>query len=191
MEENKSAQNWKEVLLGGIPGILLGAGGVLTAQAFTPAPTPDETDIPVAHSVNNDMSFGQAFAAAREEVGPGGAFTWHGNVYSTYRSDDPEWIEMGPEGQAEHCHDIIVQVHVEPYIEPIIEVVPGEIVPEYGAPIPDDMIDDDIIDIEGEVYGPDPDLSPMDETPDVFPMDETQDFSPMDDAGMDIPDPMV
>lgn len=125
---------WKHVVLGGIPGILLGVGGMFAAQGFTPheehevahtdgyahVANPsevdgDDQDIPVAQSPTDDMSFREAFEAAREEVGPGGAFSWHGNVYSTYRSDDPEWVQMGPDGQAAHCHDIVAQVHAEPY----------------------------------------------------------------------------
>lgn len=183
--EQEDSQNWKSVMIGGIPGILLGAGGVLVAQAFTadpqepahPITNPDDqtnplsvdNGIPVAHSVTNDMSFSEAFATAREEVGPGGAFSWHGNVYSTYRSDDPEWVEMGPEGQQAHCHDIIVQVHVEPYSqEPDVVVILDDTTTEmtdvivdpdiedalvYGPPIPDEFENNDI-DIEADVYGP-------------------------------------
>ena len=111
--------NWKGVMIGGIPGIMLGAGGVLATQAFVlkeDDPVDEPEGIPVAHSVNDDMTFSEAFAAARAEVGPGGAFCWHGNVYSTYRSDDPEWIAMGSEGQADHCHNILLQVHPQPYV---------------------------------------------------------------------------
>ena len=139
-EEDTGNVSWKSVVMGGIPGILLGVGGIFAAQSFTlpetehevahsdgyshvsdqPVDQPvddDDKAIPVAQSPTDDMSFRQAFEAAREDVGPGGAFSWHGNVYSTYRSDDPEWVEMGPDGQAAHCHDIIVQVHAEPYYE--------------------------------------------------------------------------
>lgn len=116
LEEKKSSSLWEGVILGGIPGIVLGAAGSMVAQGFVPAPGPTPNgEIPVAQTPNDDMSFREAFEAARAEVGPGGAFIWHGNVYSTYRSDDPEWIAMGPEGQAEHCHDIMMQVHPEPY----------------------------------------------------------------------------
>lgn len=127
-------KSWKGVMLGGIPGILLGVGGMFAAQGFNAqaeehpiannggnshvtVQNPDDgvEEIAVAHSPNDDMSFREAFETAREEVGPGGAFSWHGNVYSTYRSDDPEWVEMGPDGQAAHCHDIVTQVQAEPY----------------------------------------------------------------------------
>lgn len=117
-EEKKSMSTWESVMLGGIPGIVLGAAGAIVTQGFVNGPGPGpgpNNEIPVAHTPNDSMSFREAFEAARAEVGPGGAFVWHGNVYSTYRSDDPEWIAMGPEGQAEHCHDIMMQVHPEPY----------------------------------------------------------------------------
>ena len=48
--------------------------------------------IGIATSVSDDMSFSEAFSAARAEVGPGGAFEWHGNVYNTYTAE--EWNNM-------------------------------------------------------------------------------------------------
>lgn len=52
-----------------------------------------------ADDVNDDMTFSQAFAAARSEVGAGGAFVWHGNVYGTFNAQ--EWNALSPEEQAE------------------------------------------------------------------------------------------
>ncbi|MBQ6882289.1 MAG: hypothetical protein IJN55_06960 [Alistipes sp.] len=49
----------------------------------------------VATGVTDEMSFGEAFAAARAEVGPGGAFEWRGGVYGTYTAD--EWANMTAE----------------------------------------------------------------------------------------------
>ena len=51
----------------------------------------------VTTAVNDDMSFEDAFAVAREEVGPGGLFVWQGNVYNTYYAE--EWNAMSPESQ--------------------------------------------------------------------------------------------
>ncbi|MCF0186634.1 MAG: hypothetical protein HUJ98_09145, partial [Bacteroidaceae bacterium] len=51
-------------------------------------------DIPIAH-VSDTMSFNEAFAAARQEVGPGGVFEWHGSVYGTYYAS--EWNAMSEE----------------------------------------------------------------------------------------------
>lgn len=50
-------------------------------------------------NVNDDMSFREAFAAARAEVGPGGIFSWHGNVYNTYVTE--EWEAMSVEERSE------------------------------------------------------------------------------------------
>lgn len=123
---------WKNVLVGGVPGILI---GTLTGTAIPPSgkedddnsePNPhNEYDIHEAHSVNDDMSFSEAFSSARNEIGPGGAFVWHGHVYGTYRGDDPEWLEMTPEERAVHSQQILSQVHAGPYTpgpnEPLIK----------------------------------------------------------------------
>lgn len=53
--------------------------------------------IDFAASVNDDMSFSEAFSAARAEVGAGGAFVWHGNVYGTYTAQ--EWNSMSAADQ--------------------------------------------------------------------------------------------
>lgn len=54
-------------------------------------------EISFATTVTDDMTFGEAFAAARGEVGAGGAFVWHGNVYGTYTAQ--EWNSMTPAEQ--------------------------------------------------------------------------------------------
>lgn len=72
----------------------------------------DEGDIPEEHEailttdegvrvaqVNDDMSFSQAFADARAQVGAGGVFEWHGKVYGTYYKD--EWDQMSRSERAE------------------------------------------------------------------------------------------
>lgn len=57
-------------------------------------------DIEVATGVNDSMSFNEAFATARSEVGAGGAFEWRGNVYGTYYAE--EWNAMTPEAKTEY-----------------------------------------------------------------------------------------
>lgn len=56
----------------------------------------EESSIPEAN-VSDSMSFSEAFAAARAQVGPGGCFTWHGQVYGTYYEN--EWNAMSHEEQ--------------------------------------------------------------------------------------------
>ncbi len=77
-----------------------------------------EGDIPIAE-VDNSLSFGSAFRAAREQVGPGGVFVWHGKVYNTFTAK--EWASMSPAEHAEfgsHLHIVYDQpaqttVHVQ------------------------------------------------------------------------------
>lgn len=101
---------WKKVAIGAGTGLVFGAAAtVLTSftdanSETTSAPDEDSQDSPsgqnplvddqisMATCVDDDMSFSQAFAAARAEVGPGGAFEWHGQIYGTYTAD--EWDSM-------------------------------------------------------------------------------------------------
>lgn len=108
---------WKQVLIGGTPGILLGAAAAFGADTLTAADeitSPDSEELLAdaelcatsATTVTDDMSFAEAFRSARAEMGPGGTFVWHGNVYGTYYAD--EWNAMTPEQQ----HDFAVEAGV-------------------------------------------------------------------------------
>ena len=83
-------------LLGGGAAVLMsadtqdGAEGGNAPDASHPEWTDGE--VSVAQSVDDSMSFGEAFNAARAEVGAGGVFEWHGYIYSTYTED--EWNGM-------------------------------------------------------------------------------------------------
>lgn len=106
-ESKKEGGTWKHVTLGGVTGILMGAGLVYSGNAFaasdteTPKPedatetqteeTTDTQSVPTA-TVNEGLSFSEAFNAARTAVGPGGVFEWHGGLYNTYTAD--EWNAM-------------------------------------------------------------------------------------------------
>lgn len=114
--KDAKSSGWKKVAAGAGTGILL--GGVATMLMGMKAPedvnVPEgaseesanpawvDDEISVASSVNDGMSFDEAFAAAREEVGPGGCFEWHGGVYGTYYAN--EWNNMTAEERAEFGH---------------------------------------------------------------------------------------
>ena len=101
---------WKKVAVGAGSGIFLGSAATLlsasaplghaegeNAEEEGSETHPEWTDgeVPVASSVSDDMSFSEAFTAARTEVGSGGVFEWHGNIYSTFTED--EWNGMTAE----------------------------------------------------------------------------------------------
>ena len=101
---------WKKVAVGAGSGIFLGSAATLlsasaplghaegeNAEEEGSETHPEWTDgeVSVASSVSDDMSFSEAFTAARNEVGSGGVFEWHGNIYSTFTED--EWNGMTAE----------------------------------------------------------------------------------------------
>lgn len=104
---------WKHAAVGAGSGLLIGSVATVLMGMKSPDTEPEPThgkleddnhrdvlsnpewvddNIQVATTVSDDMSFGHAFAAARTEVGAGGCFEWHGNVYGTYTAE--EWNHM-------------------------------------------------------------------------------------------------
>lgn len=117
--KSQSSKNaWKRVAAGAGSGLLIGGVATVLMGMKTPdSETEGKTESPnhkeelshpewvddqvqVATTVNDDMSFGEAFAAARAEVGPSGCFEWHGNLYGTYTAE--EWDGMTTEQRAEY-----------------------------------------------------------------------------------------
>lgn len=87
-------ESWKPVTIGGLTGILMGAGAMYAVQSVASSEDADvsvEPGIRMA-TVGDELSFRQAFEAARAEVGPGGAFRWHGHIYNTYTAS--EWKSL-------------------------------------------------------------------------------------------------
>lgn len=132
---------WKSCLVGGVPGIILGATGVFAGSELAAAEVVDEQQgvaletgdtapeiheaAPVAGSVSDDMSFEEAFAEARHEVGAGGVFSWHGQVYSTYTQR--EWEGMSDEQRHEYTESVSEA-----------DVKPEPFTPEENPETPDD-----------------------------------------------------
>lgn len=115
-----------------------------------PTPTGHHTghDMDVATGVDDSMSFSEAFAAARHEVGAGGLFVWHGNTYGTYYEN--EWNAMSAEDRDQYWADVYHTTdHInheindpvdpeppadpEPPTEPIDPGDPGEEPGEHGG----------------------------------------------------------
>lgn len=154
---NQNGNGWQSVTIGGVTGILMGAGAMYAAESFATKPNTEEVeqeqvdttttsteplnsnkeDVTENHvtpnelkvaEVDQNLSFGQAFAAARGAVGPGGVFHWHGGIYNTYRVE--EWNAMSAnekdqfaqqvkpeiragEGHASHYHHDVAQNDVK------------------------------------------------------------------------------
>lgn len=163
LKEKEDVPVWKSVLMGALPGAVIGVAGVsgiLAHQEARAKETPKDEDptvlppseealeadpvfvpmdsVEVAGRVDDSMSFAEAFRTARAEVGPGGAFTWHGEVYSTYYGT--EWNSMSPEDQSQYGHAVSASdIHPEPWsAQPEQEPFPN---PE-PDPVPDVIVGD-------------------------------------------------
>lgn len=77
----------------------------------------------------DDLSFREAFNAARAELGPGGVFSWHGNLYNTYTAD--EWSAMSKEDQDSFAEQ--VSPEVSPKDIDTSEFADAEMVEEYAT----------------------------------------------------------
>lgn len=165
---NNVTKSQKEKILAlggsGLIGAIGGAGAFAflsfvdnAANPVPPEPTPVEpdpvdpiepepviiyTEAPFAHNINDDMSFGDAFGAARAEVGPGGFFEWHGNTYNTYYKE--EWELLSPDERDEFLASVDnfdtddVDVETDVAIDDIGTDQPGE-----NHPI-DDVVETEI-----------------------------------------------
>ena len=115
------------VLLGGAMGLVLGGDkGTKPGSGAAPSPTdgtsstgtahlPD--DIDVAGKVSDSMSFDHAFSTARDEVGMGGVFSWHGHWYNTFEKD--EWTSLSLEQRQHYAEQITGEkLPVKPYSPP-------------------------------------------------------------------------
>ena len=126
----------------------------------------DNMQVETATGVNDEMSFGEAFSAARAEVGSGGVFEWNGKLYNTFTAE--EWEAMSSEEKSDfqdrvynNGNDVAeLTSEQEPDInidtpEPVAEVTPEpEIEIETEDIVAEDVIEPEVDDdIEIEVLG--------------------------------------
>ena len=117
----KQSATWKKVAIGGTSGILLGAGALYAVNAMAgetqtdaePATASPQAAGSAVATVEDDMTFAEAFQSARAQVGPGGVIEWHGGVYGTYTAD--EWNAMSAEDKAAFTQTAMSNVHPHSY----------------------------------------------------------------------------
>lgn len=158
----KLSDNQKKALKNGsigLGGVLFGASimplyGITKDNISTDEPIVDEpnvsieTELPMAN-VEDEMSFSDAFAAAREEVGAGGFFEWRENTYNTYYKE--EWEAMSEKEQADYLASVEKATPTETmteYTETTITIeVVEEDIPELEPIVGvDDLDEDGVID---------------------------------------------
>ncbi len=94
---------------------------ISTANLAKPASITKPTlpdDIDVASQITDVMSFDRAFATARNEVGMGGVFSWHGRWYNTFSKD--EWSSLSLPQRKEFVELVMQEeLPVKPYHQPV------------------------------------------------------------------------
>lgn len=104
-------ESWKPVTISGMTGILMGTGAMYAANAFASDDTaPAEEPVKDLQQLTSDgsLSFRQAFDAARAQLGPGGVFRWHGNIYNTYTAD--EWNAMSHAEKQQFAQRVNIEI---------------------------------------------------------------------------------
>lgn len=104
-------ESWKPVTISGMTGILMGTGAMYAANAFaSDDAAPAEEPVKDLQQLTSDgsLSFRQAFDAARAELGPGGVFRWHGNIYNTYTAD--EWNAMSHAEKQQFAERVNIEI---------------------------------------------------------------------------------
>lgn len=124
-QESKLSSRVKKVA--GVAGVSA-AGVVFTSMASGDNPEPTtqaaHTAVPAGNvkvaEVSDDMSFDEAFASARKQVGAGGVFEWRGKLYGTYYKN--EWDAMSQADKDQYAANVFgtpqAKVHNENIQEP-------------------------------------------------------------------------
>lgn len=105
-----------------------------------PQPEWADESVAIATEVTDDMSFSEAFATARAEVGPGGAFEWNGMAYGTYTAE--EWDSMTPEEKAEY-NDKFDWSKIDTSESDVYDGYDDDDEPEYLPPAEEIFVDED------------------------------------------------
>lgn len=119
----------------------LATGQTLEVTGGTITPTA-EIQIGV---VNDSLSFDEAFRAARTQTGPGGVFTWHGEVYNTYQKE--EWMGLSLPQRQEFLADVGFKPtpHSAPALEQQVQDLPSVGMEMEVEPDPEPIIKDVLV----------------------------------------------
>ena len=111
MTTNK--QTWKQVSISGVTGILMGAGAMKAMQSMAAGESENNAEQAIAEADTqyDNMSFREAFDAARAELGAGGVFRWHGNIYNTYTAE--EWNAKTAKEQDDFAEQVGAEISAE------------------------------------------------------------------------------
>lgn len=111
----------------------------------------------MASQAADGMTFGQAFANARAEIGPGGIFEFEGEIYSTYY--ETEWDNMSTDERMEYNEKLNAVLREEPGAVETTSAIPT--VQEHEESVGEGFIpseavlyeEDNVLVVSGQVEG--------------------------------------
>lgn len=126
---------------------------VVTEEPIYAAPDPEDVLVATDEGVriaqvDDDASFAEAFADARAQVGPGGAFEWRGHVYNTYYEE--EWNSMSADERAEYQQKIDYETITGDNVDTVASAPVVEEAPQVEPVMASDT---EMVETEGEVEG--------------------------------------
>lgn len=157
----KKKVSWKNVTIGGVSGILLGAVSPAILSSFT---TEDDDSVDLStntdeqidvstENANDESSFASAFNEARTNLGPDGVFEWHGQLYSTHTTE--EWNEMSESEQNDFANQYNPQITEEAenvvYEESTVEVTDIDITSDNEESVSDNDETISVVNVEEPV----------------------------------------
>ena len=92
----------------------MGAGAMKAMQAIQSKKADDvanNLELASSETSYDDMPFDKAFETARAELGAGGVFRWHGNIYNTYTAD--EWNAKTTEEQDAFAEQVGAEISAD------------------------------------------------------------------------------
>ena len=107
MEKAKNKAAIRKIAIGGTSALVLGTATSFAAYNVVTNDTPETpagTNLDAPAGAPAEPTFNEAFKAARENFGPGGAFEWKGNIYSTFTAE--EWDSMSDLEQEQYALNV-------------------------------------------------------------------------------------
>lgn len=108
-------------------------------------------EAPLSDIITDDMSFDDAFALARQDVGAGGVFVWKGKTYNTYYKEEWDAMEKVDQDQFMASADHVVAENnhsTEHLVQSNVNHVPDAIVVDNdGAEV---FMSSEIIEVDGQ-----------------------------------------
>lgn len=91
----------------------MGAGAMKAMQSMAAGESENNAEQAIAEADTqyDNMSFREAFDTARAELGAGGVFRWHGNIYNTYTAD--EWNAKTAKEQDDFAEQVGAEISAE------------------------------------------------------------------------------